>query len=83
MTEKKSTRLAGHGLLREGKAYEKKGRQTHFTGDVKGVGLCECGVTSDVLDSDNARKRWHREHKAAIRAEREKDCRDSGLPHTV
>lgn len=34
-----------------------------------GRALCECGAESPVLPSTAARKRWHREHKDAIRAE--------------
>lgn len=32
-----------------------------------GMALCSCGATSPILPSGNARKRWHREHKAQMR----------------
>ena len=31
---------------------------------------CECGERAPTLPSDAARKRWHREHKEAVRAAR-------------
>lgn len=33
-----------------------------------GFGLCACGARSDVLDSDYARRVWHRGHKDEVRA---------------
>lgn len=62
----RNTRLVGHELKREGGAYDSKGvplygrRQT-------GRGKCSCGATSDVLQSNYARKRWHTGHKDKIR----------------
>jgi hypothetical protein len=66
-----STRLPGHGLQAEGKAFEggdeprrKSGSYSNF-----GFGLCSCGARSPLLYSDGARKRWHRDvHKPAVRA---------------
>jgi hypothetical protein len=73
-----STRLAGHGLQSGGAAFipaSHGGRGDVICGDRKftrcrghiGCGLCQCGERSPVLWSDNARKRWHREHKEKIR----------------
>lgn len=67
-----STRLKGHGLQSEGKPYEDDGRggtrRTDIYGSPPGFGLCSCGARSDVLDSDYARRVWHRGHKAEVRA---------------
>ena len=45
--------------------------------------LCSCGVYSDHLPSDRARKRWHRAHKQEVldarRAESEAIKRAAGL----
>jgi hypothetical protein len=65
-----STRLTGHALQHEGKPYGAghlvKWRRVY--GSSTGVALCECGQTSPVLESDAARKRWHRDvHKPAVR----------------
>jgi hypothetical protein len=66
----RNTRLSGHGLNSEGAAYERGG----YTGNAwvparswTGVALCECGETSPVLESNGARKRWHAQHKDAVR----------------
>lgn len=56
-----TTRVAGHTLRNEGQAYDAAGWRTRI-----GVGRCSCGEESPVLDSNAARKRWHREHKAQI-----------------
>jgi hypothetical protein len=32
-----------------------------------GYTYCSCGAQSPVLESDNARKRWHKDHKNAVR----------------
>lgn len=42
--------------------------ELHFTEGLSfGFGICECGLRSEVLPSNNKRKQWHREHKEAIR----------------
>lgn len=59
------TQIPGHGLQAEGRAYGDNGNggwTRIMVGD--GVGLCSCGDTSEVLPSDAARKRWHKDHKA-------------------
>lgn len=83
-----STRLAGHSLLREGRAYHidgcfecARGRTDHVYGGhvtaveygsmTQGHGRCSCGDASPCLDSGAARKRWHAEHKAEVRALRD------------
>lgn len=64
-----STRLPGHGLYAEGKACDPDQHYAYMmTGEKTGRGLCSCGEQSPVLDSDNARRRWHREvHKPEVR----------------
>jgi hypothetical protein len=60
-------RLAGHGLIREGWPFIGTNIEArHRTGP--GMAKCECGAMSDVLPSTNARKRWHRGHKAEVDA---------------
>jgi hypothetical protein len=44
---------------------------TAGTGD--GHALCQCGETSPHLTTNRARKQWHREHKAAVRAAADKE----------
>jgi hypothetical protein len=66
----KAERVKGHELCREGAA--------HFSGEHEyttregtwGRGCCSCGQMSEMLPSTAARKRWHREHKRRIQAER-------------
>jgi hypothetical protein len=62
-----SVRLAGHTLAREGKPHDVGGRPSESKW--RGRALCSCRATSEVLDTDNQRKRWHREHKTQIREE--------------
>ena len=63
------TKLPGHALRREGQPYTRgDGGWVRSWSSWTGVGLCECGATSEVLKSNNARKAWHREHKDAIRS---------------
>lgn len=78
------TRLEGHALFGEGRPVswvkDSEHRSVHHIGlktayvdynalRPSGRALCECGAESPVLPSTAARKRWHREHKDAIRAE--------------
>jgi hypothetical protein len=66
MTDPKvSPRLAGHGLRWEGRWYDIASGRT-FNGP--GYARCSCGTRSPDLPSTTARKRWHREHKDAVRA---------------
>lgn len=62
----KSTILRGHGLVAEGWAHGANGSRMPFRG-VPGHGKCECGALSDELPNTASRKRWHREHKEAVR----------------
>lgn len=66
----RNTRLAGHGLKSEGEPYERRhGRWARAYSRSRGRALCKCGETSAVLDTDAARKRWHRDvHKPEMRA---------------
>lgn len=73
-----STRLPGHGLLSEGWPYEwRQGGEEDAPSwhkssrrDWAGHGVCSCGAASPLLETNNARKRWHRDvHKPAVRAE--------------
>jgi hypothetical protein len=60
----RNTRLAGHELRHEGRIYGGYG-----VGYVNGPGktMCTCGARSPELPSTTARKRWHTEHKQALR----------------
>ena len=68
------TQIKGHGLQAEGKPFRPAKRSldvynlpgwTRANGWV-GHAVCSCGETSDVLDSDAARKRWHVTHKNEV-----------------
>lgn len=69
------TALKGHALQSEGKPYERgeyggkwiRVSYAQFPTSPAGVGLCECGATSPVLESNGARRRWHADHKEKIR----------------
>lgn len=71
-----STRLPGHGLLSEGWPYERRqGDEEEAPSwhksprpDWSGHGVCSCGAHSGVLETNNARKRWHKAHKDEIRS---------------
>lgn len=65
--------VAGHGLINEGDGYPPGypsevylRRYWTMPHALSGVGVCRCGAISEPLPSNAARKRWHREHKAAI-----------------
>ena len=62
------TQIPGHGLHAEGKPFIGDGRGGWTRPDWGiGYGLCSCGEASpEQLDSDAARKRWHREHKEQV-----------------
>jgi len=65
MTQRGKTLVSGHTLLFEGSAL---GHDSSGCG--AGVGGCSCGERSPELPNRAARKRWHKEHKAAIVADR-------------
>lgn len=74
------TRLSGHALCAEGKPCRRtsKHRAPPYSyeiihGTSSGSALCECGEKSPRLDSDGARKRWHRDHKEQVRGGYEMD----------
>lgn len=80
MAESKANlRVPGHGLLHEGGPFLLPGccasadvetpARNHY--DRIGHGVCRCGEQSPCLDSGAERKRWHREHRAAVLAARE------------
>lgn len=63
--------MIGHGLLFEGAAHLVNHRGELVRAERQGVGgygrgVCRCGAFSDMLDSGNKRKAWHREHKAGV-----------------
>jgi hypothetical protein len=62
------TAVPGHALRSEGKAYMPGEEEPwlRIRGHI-GRGVCECGTASAVQWSDAARKRWHAEHKQAVR----------------
>jgi hypothetical protein len=75
-----TTRLSGHVLRGEGKPCRRtsKHRTPPYSyeiihGTSSGRALCECGEKSPELDSDGARKRWHRQHKEQVRGGYEMD----------
>jgi hypothetical protein len=53
-------RVKGHGLQREGRAHDKRGR---YVGGPVGHGLCSCGAMSEQVGTTAARQRWHLKHK--------------------
>ena len=73
----KRTALRGHALQHEGGAMEVwdprsyspeiNGQKVGPTYEPIGKALCQCGEWSPVLPSTAARKRWHTDHKAAVR----------------
>lgn len=62
-----TTRLAGHAMSWEGQALDSTGRFADRNSRSAGRTRCECGQWSPELPSNGARKRWHREHKTAVR----------------
>ena len=77
------TNIPGHGLVGEGAPHSvidcaepacvNEGRQLGRLGWHMGVGgdghgVCLCGAISPHLASSVARKRWHAQHKDAVRA---------------
>lgn len=58
----KNTRLAGHTLPDEGRIRDTDGYWTKT-----GAAVCSCGEKSEPLSSDNARRRWHSQHKQQAR----------------
>jgi hypothetical protein len=64
MSLKGKTLLKGHTLILEGAAMGMG--ISPSTGS--GVGGCSCGARSPELPSRAARKRWHKDHKAEVRA---------------
>src|ERR1051326_174838 len=72
MSDVGKMRLSGHALQSEGLGYDSNGHRYGGSDPRRLVhGLCSCGALSPPLASDNARKQWHREHKAVIWAEAE------------
>lgn len=66
-----NTLLSGHTLRSEGAPFKwtSNGRRyVRVMDSWIGKGLCSCGAASGSLSSNNARKRWHRAHKEALRA---------------
>jgi hypothetical protein len=61
-----SKKIHGHALMFEGRAYTHDAYGLEFDFVAEGRGGCECGARSPALPSNNARKRWHREHKDAV-----------------
>lgn len=61
--------IPGHKLSSEGAPFSAKGRRTGRIQSTGGTGWakCHCGALSETaLPSAAARRRWHRQHKAAI-----------------
>lgn len=73
-----NTRLAGHELAHEGAPHDDRGARLYRNqivstprGGKPGRAKCSCGDVSHVLPSTTARRAWHREHKATVRAQAE------------
>lgn len=62
----RNTRLAGHGLLNEGRPFSTDGKTYLGPGARSGHGKCSCGAVSSFLTSNAERQRWHRDHKTTI-----------------
>jgi hypothetical protein len=60
-----TNRLVGHELPWEGRLNNDRFSEIR---NGEGATHCSCGEPSPVLPTTNARKRWHQEHKDAIRA---------------
>jgi hypothetical protein len=64
------TRIAGHALRHEGAPFDRDGHLIYSGGFISSSGVgrarCECGTMSEVLQSANQRKAWHRQHKAEV-----------------
>jgi DNA-binding CsgD family transcriptional regulator len=83
--------IQGHGLKHEGAAFEWVEGLTGLELDrvhsntVSGVGRawCACGESSGILQSSTQRRSWHRDHKAAILAEREGGSESASPPQGV
>lgn len=71
--EPTSIRVSGHELMLEGKVVgqwkAKEGKAT-----------CSCGTHSPHLLSQNARKRWHRQHKGDVLAARAASSTEEPTP---
>lgn len=59
---KRSTRLAGHTLPNEGRVYDPYGYRLS-----EAAARCSCGEESPVLPNDAQRRKWHANHKQALR----------------
>lgn len=64
-------RVKGHTLRGEGAAFRNTSggvvvQERWYSIAGSGFGLCSCGARSDILDSANQRKAWHRNHKSAV-----------------
>ncbi len=62
----KSNLVPGHTLIGEGHAFGPEANRWASGTGGKGYAKCSCGATSDVLDSANKRRQWHREHKLQV-----------------
>lgn len=65
--------VPGHGLVSEGLPHDEKGEaliRNGFSHGGTGRAKCSCGTLSEILDSANKRKQWHRDHKNQILGDR-------------
>ena len=65
------TLVKGHTLYREGWAHDQDGVPFYAGNLCSGFGKCSCGALSPWLETRNARKQWHAQHKAELKGERE------------
>lgn len=59
------TLVKGHTLLFEGQAFGSDGKLLPRYPSM-GMAKCSCGMLSESLDSNAARKCWHKQHKAEV-----------------
>lgn len=66
------TRVSGHSIVAQGAPHDEDGlnvnrndRWPHSVHGV-GIGLCTCGLASEVLPSAYQRRRWHKAHREGV-----------------
>jgi len=62
----RSNRLAGHTLPYEGRVFDARDPRINRLVNGPGRAQCSCGEWSPDMPSTNARRKWHRAHKADV-----------------
>jgi hypothetical protein len=84
MSQRGKTTVRGHALQHEGQACvpsDDPWGGYRLTYRSEGVAYCQCGAVSPTLPSTAARQRWHRDHKADVRARQ--DAKSLSLPDAL